>query len=196
MPIRPYSKKTWTTFIALSLMAMAFWFYYKYPTLAFVDLSVDRQTAQNIADQYLISTGVDVEEYTSAIVFSRDQSTNRYLQKTVGFRGLEKFINEHDFDLFQWIIRYYKEGKKEEFRVSISSSDGNIIAFKHVLEEEIKKTDLGEEASKEIVMNFLKERYDFNPTEYTLRRNVSNTLDNRTEYHFGWQKNSVQIPWT
>ena len=103
------SRRTWFLFFGLSSLSLAIWLYLSYPQLAFLNLSVNREKALSIAKGYLRTKGAVAENYQTSIVFGMDSGPNRYLQKTIKFDGLKKFIKEHDFDLFYWIIRFFKE---------------------------------------------------------------------------------------
>ncbi len=48
------SKKTWVTLIILSLLSIFIWQKYTAPQLSFIDLSISRQQAKEIASQYLL----------------------------------------------------------------------------------------------------------------------------------------------
>ena len=188
---------TWTTFFFLSIISIAVWFKFSYPQLAIANFSVDRAKATNIAVNYLKNNRVDVESFQRATIFSMDRKTNRYLQKTVGFEGLAKFIKDHDFDLFYWLIRFFKENTKEEYLVEVSSSTGEILGFLHTIDNNEARREIKRDEARAQAKEFLKRKFKgFNPDECTLRRNYAIHRDNRSDFFFSWQKNSVNIPWS
>ena len=48
---------------------------------------------------------------------------------------LIRFINQEHFDLFFWKVRFFKENVKEEYHFVISSATGEIISYRHVIDE-------------------------------------------------------------
>ncbi|MDP8212008.1 MAG: CPBP family intramembrane metalloprotease [Candidatus Zapsychrus exili] len=189
-------KTSWIIFILVSILSLFIWHKYTYPQLAFINLSVDREEALKISKEYLKEVGVNPEEFKSAIIFTRESSVDRYLQKTIGFKKFKEFIKEHDFNMFLWIIRFFKENEKEEYRLSISSSNGEINSFRHTIDDSTYKEDLGEAAAEKYAITFLKEYFNFNSDEYTLHSKSTKSLDNRKDYYVSFRKNSVHIPWS
>ncbi|MCK5178477.1 MAG: hypothetical protein KAR32_03030, partial [Candidatus Omnitrophica bacterium] len=118
-------------------------------------------------------------------------------QKTVGFEGLAKFIKDHDFDLFYWLIRFFKENTKEEYLVEVSSSTGEILGFLHTIDDNEARKKTTREEARESAKEFLKGKFkSFDPDQCTLRSNYAIHRDNRSDFFFSWQKNSVNIPWS
>src|SRR3989338_2917536 len=128
--------RTWCLFAFLALASIAVWLRFSYPQFSFIDFSVDRAKALKIAERYLTATrNKDISTYRKAVVFISDANADRYLQRTLGFKGEHDFIQEHDFDLFLWIIRFFKENQKEEFRIAVSAATGQIASFQHIIDD-------------------------------------------------------------
>jgi hypothetical protein len=164
--------------------------------LAFVKHDVGREDALRIAREYLEQNGYPAEDYRQAIVFSLDTPANQYLQKTLGFSGLKKFVEQHDFDMFIWLVRFFKEQEKEEFRLAVSAASGEIISFNHVIEDAAARKEVTKEEARERLVRFLKDRFDFDPDRYTVKGDFMTKMDNRDDYTFTWRKNNVSIPWS
>jgi hypothetical protein len=188
--------KTFIRFVILSLISISAWFLFTYPQLAFVNLKTNRAQALQIAKDYLQNRGVDHASYTTSIVFKIDTSTSRYLQKTIGFDNLIQFIRDYDVDLFYWVIRFFKEKTKEEYSVIVSSSKGEIISFAHTIDENEARKILPREEAKLRGIDFLKKQYGFVLEEYSLKGDLLNVYDRRSDLALTWQKNDVQIPWS
>lgn len=190
--------RTWTTLLILSLISLAVWYKFSYQQLAISNLSVTRTKALQTAREYLHKQrNVDTSDYQKAVVFGIDTGANRYLQKTIGFDGLIEFIETHDFDLFFWLVRFFKENTKEEYLVEISSSTGEIIGFIHTIDDNDARREITREEALQKAKVFLMKKFKwFDPQQCTLRSNMATIRDNRTDFVFSWRKNSVRIPWS
>ena len=190
------TKRSQFSFFLLSLISLAIWFKLSYPQLAFVKLSVDRPKAVQIAKNYLGELGVNPSDFSNAAVFGVKNSTSQYLQKNLGFARMKEFIKEHNIDMFYWSVRFFKEGEKEAYKFAISSSSGEIVSFSHEIDSMAKRETITKEQAKERSVEFLRSVYNFNPDEYKIKGDHEFKLDNRTDYAFSWEKNSVSIPWS
>ncbi len=190
------TRKSWVVLITLSCLSIFLWFKFSYPQLVFVNLSIDRKEALGLAKQYLKKQGVDPSAFKTGILFGFDNKTDRYLQQTIGFKKAKEFIKKNNFDLFFWILRFFKEEKKEEYRLAVSSTTGEIISFKHIIKSTAKRKTISKEKAKEKVINFLKTQFGFNPALYTIHEEGKRKFDNRIEYSFSWEKKDVHIPWS
>lgn len=194
MTLRP---RLWALFTGLAALSFLIWFQFTSGQLSVVNLSVDRPAALGIARDYLKThLGPAVSDYKTAVIFTTEYEADQYLQKTIGFDLEQKFFRKYDFDLFFWLIRFFKEGGKEEYRLTVSSKTGAVIAFSHTRDESAGNPDYGQEAAKQAAIEFLSRQFGFNPQQYSLITNLTQELDNRIDYHFVWQKNGVYIPWS
>jgi len=161
-----------------------------------MNLSTGRKQALHAAQNYLRQRNINPSEYKTAAVSTFEGRANRYLQKTIGFEKLKYFTQEHNFDLFFWIIRFFKEQDKEEYRLTIGSSTGRITSFSHIIDNTEERSKITEEEAKKRTVDFLKKTFNFNPDLYILKNNVSVKHDNREDFSFTWQKQGVNIPWS
>lgn len=186
----------WVTFSLLSALSLFIWFQFTYPQFVFINLSVDRSQALTIAQKYLTAMRGNPNTFQTAVVFAADKGTDQYLQKSIGFKKLKEFVEDNDYDLFFWIVRFFKEGQKEEFRLNISSKTGQVTAFKHTIEDTAKRDFVSKEEAQRRVVDFLQKKFGFNLPDYTLKVDLQNSFDNRVEYAFSWSKNGINIPWS
>jgi len=194
MKIKP---RTWIILSLFALLSCILWYKFSYPQFSFVDLSINRNKALEIAEKYLREDrGIDISRYNKAIVFASDRRTNRFLQKTLGFEGEKKFFKEHAYDLFFWAVRFYQENQKEEFHLNISSSTGQIIAFRHTIEDAEARDSPSESIARDRLIEDLKKKFNVNPEFFILKSNQQNQYDNRMDYAFAWSKKNVYIPWS
>lgn len=187
--------KSWLIFIILSILCFGLWSKFEYPRFTFMRLSFSKQQANLAADNYLLSKGVDLAKYTKTIIFEADEGFNRYLQHAQGLKGEENFIAEHDFDLFFWKIRFFKELKKQEYIIYISPRTGKIIGFTHLIDGLEYRQDFGKDHARQISELFLKNNFDLNLDKYDFHGEKIKRYEKRAEYFFSWEKKGVYIPW-
>jgi hypothetical protein len=121
----------WWPLVLAAAVSMVVWFRFSYPQLSFVNFSISRNDAVDIAKKFLASQNVNVNGYTCAVTFSKESQADQYLQKTIGFDAFKSFVLHHDFDLFFWLVRFFKEGEEEEFRVSVSAKSGQVTGYRY-----------------------------------------------------------------
>ncbi len=191
------NKKTWIVFILLSIISIILWIRVSYPEFSFINLSISKKSALKIAKEYITKKeGIDPSKYQTAIILDSKIDTDRFLQKTLGFKKEIIFINEHKIDLFRWLIRFFREKEKEEFFVSISSKTGEVLSFYHTIKDTDKRDKANMEESQALARNFLKKTFQINFNQYILKEKLAKKHDNRTDYSFIWKKKNVQIPWS
>ena len=189
------SFKTWILFLLLACLGFGLWCKLGYSQFSFVDLAVDKKQAVKKAESYLSSLGVEPEEYSKAVVFDSDNWTDRYLQKTIGLKAEEEFIREHDYELFSWQVRFFKEMQKEEYIVGVSPKSGDVIGFQHLIEDIEPRRAIGKNVARKKAEDFLKGRFGLNLKEFDFHEEKVKRFDKRVDYSFSWEKKGVYIPW-
>ncbi|MDD5130580.1 MAG: CPBP family intramembrane metalloprotease [Candidatus Omnitrophica bacterium] len=187
--------RDWFIFVLLAILSFGFWYKLEYPRFSFVNLAVNKQQALLEADNYLRAKGIDTKTYSKAIVFDSDERFNRYLQHAAGLKAEEEFIGRHDFDLFRWLIRFFKEFQKEEYFVYLSPRSGKIIEFVHIIEDIEPRIDLGKEAAKQKAEIFLQGNFNIDLGNYDFHEEKVKRYEKRIEYVFSWEKKNAYIPW-
>lgn len=181
--------------IIAGCLGTAAWLHFSFPRFQSIDLSVHQSEASSIARDFLKNKGVNPDEYQSAVIFAVDSQADRYLQKTLGIAESQALLKKLNFDLFYWTVRFFKEKQKEEFKVSVSSRTGEVIRFDHDIEDTAARPDMGKEEAKAAALEFLKTKFNFDPSLYTSDREDAKKFDHRTDYSFSWQANHIDIPW-
>jgi hypothetical protein len=187
--------RDWVIFILLAILCFGFWYKLEYPRFNFVNLSFNKQQALTESDNYLKAKGVDTNKYIKSVIFSLDSGFNRYFQHAVGLKAEEEFISQHDYDLFYWLVRFFKESQKEEFWVYISPRSGKIIKFIHSIEDLESRIDLGKAIAKQKAAEFLKGNFGIDLSRYDFHEEKIKRYEKRTEYIFSWEKKNIYIPW-
>lgn len=147
------------------------------------------------AENYLLDKGLDTAKYIKTVVFEADEGFNRYLQYAVGLKGEENFIFQHDFDLFLWKIRFFKELEKQEYVIYISPRWGKVVGFTHLIEGLEYRLDLGKDVSRQNSEAFLISNFNIDLKQYDFHAEKIKRYENRIEYYFSWEKKGVYVPW-
>lgn len=187
--------RDWYIFILLTVISFGFWYKLEYPRFAFINLSFNKQQALVESDNYLKAKGVDTRKYTKSVIFDSDERFNRYFQHAAGLKAEEEFITQHDFDLFRWLIRFFKESQKEEYVIYISPRSGKVIKFAHLIEDIEPRVDLGKEISKQKAEMFLQRTFGADLGKYDFHEEKIKRYEKRIEYVFSWEKKNIYIPW-
>ena len=187
--------KDWSIFILLAALCFGFWYKFEYPRFAFVNLSFNKQQAFLEAKNYLQAKGVDVAQYANTIIFGANEEFNRYLQHAAGLKAEEAFIAQHDFDLFFWKVRFFKELQKEEYRIYVSPRTGKVISYIHIIEELEPREDFGKDIAKQKAEIFLQKNFGTDLVNYEFHEEKAERYEKRVEYFFSWEKKGVYIPW-
>ncbi|MCC6759504.1 MAG: CPBP family intramembrane metalloprotease [Candidatus Omnitrophica bacterium] len=194
------STKTWLIFLGLSFFSVLVWKQFTAPQLSFINLSVSKNSALKIASTYLTEkSGIqpaDLKSYHSAIVFTSRDTSDQYLQKAIGFKKELEYFKEHDFELFYWTIRFFKENQKEEYRVTVSAGSGEVTAYSHVIEASAFRPPQTEDEAREKAIAFLKEKFNFDPALWAPQTNNSQKYERRTDFSFAWEKSDSKVFWS
>jgi len=180
----------------MALAGIFLWYRLSYPRYQTIDLNINQSQALGLAKQFLSTQrGVDTHAFKSVAVFNVDEDTDRYLEKTLGITSSQKLIKSLHYDLFSWVVRFFKEKQKEEFRVVISAATGQITGFAHTIEDTAARPAVEKEEARQHAVSFLKAEFSFDPDQYIVHSEDVKKLDNRLEYSFSWQACRVDIPW-
>ena len=179
----------------LALLGVTWWIQFALPRYQYIDLSIKQDKAILISKHFLSTRGFDLKDYKIAALLDVDDGTDRYLQKTIGTKESQKLIKDLNYDIFGWVVRFFKEKQKEEFMVFVSCKTGEVISFGHSIDETAARPDVDKETSRNEAEAFLKAKFGFNPDLYSLHSDNSKKQLHRTDYKFTWESKKVDIPW-
>jgi hypothetical protein len=186
----------WLILIVLAAGGIFLWYRLSLPRYQSIDLSISQSKAIDISKDFLkAQRGVDIKGYKIAVTFNVDEGTDRYLQKTLGNRLEQDLIRRLHYDLFCWVVRFFKEKQKEEYRVAVSSATGQVTGFNHTIEDTAFRPLVDKEKARQFAFNFLETTFAFNPAQFIIHGEDVHKYDNRLEYSFSWQNKDVDIPW-
>ncbi|MCK9431406.1 MAG: CPBP family glutamic-type intramembrane protease [Candidatus Omnitrophica bacterium] len=186
---------TWLLFVLLAVFGLGVWCRLEYPRFSFLEFPFDKQKAISTSEDYLRSRGVNAEIYSRAAVFGSDEGFNRYFQHARGIKAEEEFIKRYDYDLFYWLVRYFKESQKEEYLLYLSPRNGKVVKFLHLIKDTEPRPDLGKRFAQEKAEGFLRDSFGADLDSYDFHEEKIRRYENRVEYVFSWEKKGVYIPW-
>ncbi len=181
--------------LVLAAAGVALWIHFALPRYQEIDLSVKQPQAVRTATQFLVDRGVRTSDYQTAAVFHVDDGSDRYLQRTLGIQATSQLLRQLDYDLFSWTVRFFKEKQKEEFKVTVSSKTGQVIAFYHEVEDTAERPLMDKDQARLEAFEFLKKSFGFDAENFVFHREDVKKLDHRVDYTFSWEAKGVEIPW-
>lgn len=187
--------KTWLIFIILAVLFSAVWYRLTYPQFSILNLTVDRKEALRQAEVFLKSEGIDISGYKRAVVLEEDYWADVYLQRVLGFEEEEKFVKSNDYEIIYWVVRFFKQNQKEEFRIDVSPRSGQIVRYRHLIEDTQERPVPVKELAKSRAKDFLEKTYRINFDEYQDHEERLKRFDKRIDYEFSWERKDIYIPW-
>lgn len=187
----------WFFLIILAVGGVFLWCRFALPRFQSIDLSISQPQAVAIAKEYMKThRGVDTKGYEMAVLFNVDEDADRYLQKALGIATSQHLIHKLHYDLFCWVVRFFKEKQKEEYKIAVSSATGEVISFGHAIEETAARPLVEKEQARQFAFNFLKANFAFDPLRFVAHGEDAKKYFNRLEYDFSWEYRGLYIPWT
>src|SRR5580658_9824879 len=103
---------SWILLGALGVFVAWRYFFQAFPE-ASIHFQVSRDEALNRAKTFLIQHGAALDGYQSTIVFSVDDKTKTYLERTVGLEQANKLMST-EVNAWYWEVRFFRPQQKEE----------------------------------------------------------------------------------
>jgi hypothetical protein len=196
MPRHPTTLKTILFFLVLALLGVATWIILALPRLTILELSLDRSDALRVATDYLQrERGVDAKGFKHAITFAEEGETDRYLQKSLGRVEAARWLQKHNYEPFYWVVRFFKPGQKEEYRIDLSCRDGRILYYRRVIDETVPRPETSPEEARRVAEHALKQ-LGLDLSRYELKDTTVQRRSHRVEYALTWKKSDVNLPWS
>jgi membrane protease YdiL (CAAX protease family) len=175
---------------AISLAIGVKYFSHAFPEAA-IQFRVNRGDSTPLALKFLANRGWGVQGYRHAAVFSYDDDTKVYLERTQGLSRMNAFTRG-PIHLWRWSHRWFKPQQKEEFRVDVSPS-GEIVGFDHELPESAPGANLDSAAARALAERFLVGvmRRDLGDLEFVDSQTEKRPA--RTDHSFTWKQKSVNL---
>ena len=169
------------------------YFFQAFPE-ASVNFQISRDEALSRARQFISNQKIQLEGYESTIVFSVDDNTKTYLERTVGLERANELMS-HGINAWHWDIRFFRPQQKEEFSTQVSP-EGQIVGYEHIIEEARKGEHLERDAARTVAEQFLHDQYRPDLTGYDFLPEEANSSErpNRRDWSFTWQLRGFHAP--
>jgi membrane protease YdiL (CAAX protease family) len=183
----------WILLGALGVFVAWRYFFQAFPE-ASINFQVSRDEALNRAKSFLTQRGASLDGYQSTIVFSVDDKTKTYLERTVGLEQANKLMAS-EVSAWYWEVRFFRAQQKEEFRANINP-EGRIVGYSHVIEEARKGASIEREAAQKLAERYLSAQYGAELAQYDFLPEESNSTErpNRRDWSFTWQRRGFHEP--
>jgi len=196
MPRQNLTVKSVLFFLVLAFLGAATWLVLAFPRLTILQLSLDRADALRIATEYLRhERGVTVAGFQHAVFFTDEGDTNRYLQKALGREEANKWLKSHDYEPFAWVVRFFRPGQKEEFRLEISCRDGHILFYSRTIDNNAPRPEVTSDEARQLAEQALKQ-LGLDLSGYELKDTTVQRQSRRVDYDFTWKRRDVDLPWS
>jgi membrane protease YdiL (CAAX protease family) len=123
---------------------------------ASIEFKVDRAGARVVAEKLLQERGRDIAGARFAGEFTVDETAKVYLERELGLERAGK-IYGREAKIWQWRMRWFHSGVKEEEYVAVSPL-GELIGFDSVQKEDAPGARLPEAEARAIALRFLASR--------------------------------------
>jgi membrane protease YdiL (CAAX protease family) len=183
----------WILLGALGVFVAWGYFFQAFPE-ASINFQVSRDEALNRAKSFLTQHGASLDGYQSTIVFSVDDKTKTYLERTVGLEQANKLMSS-EVSAWSWEVRFFRAQQKEEFRANINP-EGRIVGYSHVIEEARAGAKLERDTAQKLAEQYLSAQYGSNLIRYDFLPEESNSTErpNRRDWSFTWQRRGFHEP--
>src|SRR5215831_16742436 len=123
---------------------------------ASIEFKVNRSQARLLAEEFLRGRGFDLTGMRFAGQFEVDQTPKVYLERELGLEKASRLYG-HEAKVWQWSMRWFRSGAKEELRATFSPL-GDLIAFESVIKEDAPGARLERGEARKLALAFLASR--------------------------------------
>jgi membrane protease YdiL (CAAX protease family) len=154
----------------------------------YLRLHINARDAHALADAMLHQRGLRPQSYHAAtILVSRmDAEVNEFLRERIGVARLNEIYRD-DVPGALWLVRYFRDGQKEEYAV-VLGPDGCPYSVHHTLPEEAPGASLTQEQARARAEAFLREAKKADLSTWKLVGVQSEQRPARTDHTLTWQR--------
>jgi len=159
--------------------------------LAIVEMEITREDAVEHAAQFVAEQGGELADFRQAALFTGDTESLIFLQKSLDAEDAARWAG--NVPIWSWNVRWFQPLETEEWLVDVSVN-GEIAAFRHIIEETAAGEDLDQEAARRIASDFLADQ-GWVVGELEDVSAVTDAKANRTDHVFIWRARPETIAW-
>ena len=171
--------------ITVVCLAVGIPFFYQAFPEASIDFKITRDQARDQAAAFLAESGLDTGDYRHSAVFQYDGNAKTFLERELGLEGANQVIG-HPVRLWRWSNRWVRELQKEEFQVEVTTT-GELVAFRHLIEENREGARLSEIEARYLAEQFLIDALQRPISSLEFVESEAVERENRTDYTFTWK---------
>src|SRR5215472_8878515 len=181
----------WIICGVLGLVFAERYFFRAFPE-ASVDFKVSRNEAQKRARGFVEGLGEDLHGYQSTITFQVDDNAKTYLERELGLQEANRLMAA-ELNIWFWEVRFFKPQQEEEYRVRVSPA-GNVVAYRHKVEEARSAKSLSREEALAAAKEFLGTKLDVNFDRWNFLPEEANSeaRPNRMDWSFTWERKNFK----
>jgi len=155
---------------------------------SFVKFNVTPGQATATADDILRGRNVDPGTFRRVAVFHSnfDPYVNEYLRRQAGIDGANRLYEEKVPAAF-WLVRYFRDSEKEEYRVVLGVG-GGIHSVHHIVDEKAPGATLTKEEAQACAEAFLRDEKHLDLAQWKLVDASSDKRPARTDHTFVWEE--------
>ncbi|MCX7874660.1 MAG: SpoIIE family protein phosphatase [Melioribacteraceae bacterium] len=156
----------------------------------FLKPNITRNEAITIAQKFLNSQDIHVNNFYKEAFLDNSNVEIRYLIKKLGNKKFEEFINRDKTNL-SWIVMFHqdlpRQLEQKTFWVDVDK-DGNVFGFRAEIPDTLKLNSISKNEAIEKISSYLKNRIGNEFNNYSLIEIKEEQLRNRTDFNFRWEK--------
>jgi membrane protease YdiL (CAAX protease family) len=195
MPVKLGSRELKIILAAIAVSAVSLVIGIKYFSRAFPEASltlrVNRADSLPIAEQFLSSRGFNASGYRHAAIFTYDDDSKTYLERTQGLATMNQ-LTSGPIHLWRWSHRWFKPQQKEEFRVDVGTQ-GQLVGFDHEIPDAAPGASLTSGQARDIAQQFLQETMHRDLSGLEFLDTQSEKRPARVDYSFTWKQKNINL---
>lgn len=122
--------------------------------IAGVDFKLSREESRLRLERIIETLGHPLAGYRSAISFSEDDDTKRFLELEYGVPALDQRTRQ-GLNIWYWTARWFRPGQHEEFSAQLDPQ-GWLVGYSRTIEEERALPSLEAAAARALAEDFLR----------------------------------------
>ena len=177
------------SFFVITVLLLLFSFHFH--KSAFPELSPNFLLKKNDvpakAQEFAQALNLSPKAYQSVVSFNEDVYAKYFLELLYGLERLKQEIN-NGVNIWDWSVRYFLPGQKEEFRVHLNT-EGQLVKFVHIIPEKTERPKLSREEALLLAQNFITRHVTNHPLEkLKLTETGEQEKTGHHIYRFTWER--------
>ncbi len=178
--------------LALLCLLASAWMWRRAFPIAGVDFKLSREASRLRLEQIIEKLGHPLAGYRSAITFSEDDDTKRFLELEYGVPALEHRTRE-GLNIWYWTARWFRPMQHEEFSAWLDPQ-GWLVGYTHTIEEERALPSLEAGAARALAEDFLRKFADHHAFERLAFLEENHEQEaHRLDWTFTWERPDLRL---